>query len=122
MSDIDRERSQDVSNGAHDNRGRFAKGNKLGGGQPYAKQIAAFRSAIYNAVTVADMEEIITKAVEQAKGGDRFAREFLCDRLIGKAVQPIEADVTTSALTPDQMREKIDDLLGLGVNGRFGGQ
>jgi hypothetical protein len=71
----------------HDGRGRFAKGNKLGKGNPLAGRAAKIRSRLLKAATSADVDQICKALVEGAKAGDlAFIREWL-DRTVGKAVQ-----------------------------------
>lgn len=82
-----------------DTKGRFAKGNKCGkGGDPHAAKILAYRKSIFAAVSAADVKAIVEKAVEQARDGDKYAREFLFDRLMGKAVSHVEASLTSDNL------------------------
>src|SRR5208337_4774254 len=60
-----------------DERGKFAKGNFGGPGNPFARQTAAFRKAIHAAVTEADLEEVAKKLLEKAKEGDVAAMKLL---------------------------------------------
>ena len=80
---------------SHCPNGKFAKGNKCGkGGDAHAAKILAYRKTIFAAVSAADVRDIVKKAVEQAKEGDKYAREFLFERLMGKAVAHVEASLT----------------------------
>ena len=66
--------------------GQFAKGNKLGKGNPFARQLNQFRAAIYASATAADVDAVIKVLLREAKGGNvAAAREFL-DRLVGKSI------------------------------------
>ena len=70
-----------------DGKGRFAKGNKLGKGNPLAGRAAKIRAMLLRAATKGDVKAIADKLVAGAKGGDlAFIREWL-DRVIGKPAQ-----------------------------------
>jgi len=73
-----------------DAKGRFLPGNKLGKGNPHARQVAKLRSTLLNAVKPEDIRAIVRALVKQAKEGDLTATHELLDRLLGK---PIQADV-----------------------------
>lgn len=70
--------------------GKFTKGNPGGPGNPFAKQAAELRAALYKAVTPEDIEEIATKLVAKAKRAEVPAVKELFDRLWGKAPQAVE--------------------------------
>jgi len=74
--------------------GDFAPGNQIGKGQgnPYAKKVAAIRAALFDAVTPADISEVVAKILAQAKAGDMIAARELLDRLLGKPKQTMEVD------------------------------
>jgi hypothetical protein len=80
------------TNGANgrDARGRFAKGNTGGPGNPYAAAAAQFRAAIFAAVTAEDVRAIVKKMVELAKAGDLVAARLIFDRTVGP---PVELDL-----------------------------
>ena len=65
-------------------RGQFAKGNEGGPGNPYAKRVAALRSALLESVTEADIRAVARALVKRAKEGDVPAVRELLDRLLGK--------------------------------------
>jgi hypothetical protein len=73
-----------------DNRGRFAKGNRGGPGNPQAKRTAVLRAALADAVTAEDVRAIAKRLVIEAKSGDISAVRELLDRVIGR---PVPADV-----------------------------
>ena len=77
--------------------GRFAKGNQIGkgnnGGRPPKRREDRYYEIMMNACTFADWKAIGKKAVEQARGGDKDARKWLADYLIGPA--PKKLDVTS---------------------------
>ena len=73
-------------------RGRFAKGNPGGPGNPHAKQTTVLRSALLEAITEEDIREIAQSLVRKAKAGDTHAIKELFNRVIGKAPEdPLSA-------------------------------
>ena len=54
------------------------------------KQDIRFLNVIKEQVSDSDLVQIIRKAVEQAKRGNRFAREFLWNYGVGKPLQMVE--------------------------------
>jgi hypothetical protein len=64
--------------------GRFKPGNKLGHGNPYARQQAALRRAITEALTVDKIQELTAKLFTQALSGDVQAAELLLRYGIGR--------------------------------------
>ncbi|MDH3583870.1 MAG: hypothetical protein OER86_06615 [Phycisphaerae bacterium] len=81
--------SPNGSNGK-DAKGRFAKGNAGGPGNPHAKQVGQLRSAMLNAVSEEDIARIIATLVDLAKGGDVQAAKLVLERTLGR---PTEADL-----------------------------
>jgi len=82
-----------VSTQEHDGRGadgRFTKGNGGGPGNPYAKRIGEFRSAVLAAVSREDMEAIVRRLVTQALDGDIQAAKEILMRTLGR---PVESDL-----------------------------
>src|SRR4051812_16273204 len=72
--------------------GKFAKGNKGGPGNPFNRQIAGFRQAGLNAVTAADLEEIVAVLMIKAKSGDLAAIKLLLAYAIGKPGPSVDPD------------------------------
>ena len=76
---------------------RDAQGHWLKGtsgnpkGRPTSKREEWYWSIMQNTVSFADWRKIIKKAVTQAIAGDRYARQFLADRLLGK--DPVVLDI-----------------------------
>ena len=60
-----------------DTNGHFAPGNPGGPGRPKRLDYRGLCEFIRDRVTERDMEEIIQVALEQAKDGDRYARDFV---------------------------------------------
>ena len=69
--------------------GRFAVGNAGGPGNPHGRRVAQLRAVLLDAVSDDDLQAIVTKLVEMAKGGDLRAMKEVLDRTLGK---PQEAD------------------------------
>ena len=63
--------------------GRFAPGNKLAKGNPFARRVARLRSALLKAVSPADLREVVAALLRQAKAGDVPATRELLQRLLG---------------------------------------
>jgi hypothetical protein len=72
--------------------GRFAKGNRGGPGNPFARQIAAFRACLINSVTEEDMEVIVDKLVDWARYGNLQAIKLLFSYLLGTPKPVVEPD------------------------------
>src|SRR5262249_30762596 len=75
--------AQTPTNG-HDARGRFAPGNKGGSGNPFARQVAALRQALLDAVSPDDVAAIAHALAAKAKAGDVPAARVLLGYLVGK--------------------------------------
>lgn len=75
-----------------DKRGRFTEGNPGGPGNPNARQAAALRSTIREAVTPEDMAEVMRVLLDKAKAGELAAIRELLDRTIGKPTESELAD------------------------------
>jgi hypothetical protein len=93
-----------------DARGRFAKGNLGGPGNPFARQSAAFRKALCDSVTDDDIQALTRTLLEKARAGDIAAIKLLFAYTIGRpadAVNPDTLDVDElqcfhrQALPPD---------------------
>ena len=50
-----------------DGQGRFAKGNKGGPGNPFARRVAALRQAVLDCVTEQDLADVVTAMLARAK-------------------------------------------------------
>ena len=89
------------SNGGRDPAGRFAPGNRGGPGNPYARQVAALRSALLASVTAEDMRQLGRALLDQARAGDAAAARVLLAYLLGR---PGEAP------DPERLGEQEDEL------------
>jgi hypothetical protein len=77
--------------------GRFGPGNQAAKGNRLASKAAQLRLALLEAVSAEDIEAIVKRLIEQAKGGDTKAIRELFNRTLGP---PIAVDVF----------EKLDEL------------
>lgn len=82
--------SPNGANGDRNSRGRFVKGNAGGPGNPYGQKVAQLRSALFLAVSAADLRAVVKKLVHLAKAGDVHAAKVVLDRLLGP---PVELDL-----------------------------
>ena len=70
-----------------DAKGRFQPGCAPGPGNPYVRQIAAWRSAFAQTVTEQDVKAVVGVLMNAAKAGEPWAvKEFLL-RVLGKATE-----------------------------------
>ena len=86
---IDKPPSTLGSNG-QDGRGRFARGNKLGKGNPLAGRAAKIRAVLLEALKPEDARAIAERLIVNAKAGDLASIREILDRTIGK---PATADL-----------------------------
>ncbi len=89
-----------------DAKGRFVNGNRGGPGNPYARQCAAFRQAIHDAVTVEDFRALAADLLVMARSGNLAAMKLLFAYAIGKpaaAPDPDRVDVDEWKLLQDSI-------------------
>ena len=72
--------------------GHFAKGNKGGPGNPFARQVAALRQTLLNRATPKDFEEIADELIKKAKTGDLAAIKLLFQYILGKPAPSPDPD------------------------------
>jgi len=72
--------------------GRFAKGNKGGPGNPFARKVAALRSALLDAVTPTTVKRIAKQLASMAEEGDLDAAKLLLSYTIGKPTEAADPD------------------------------
>src|SRR5438552_165580 len=75
-----------------DRGGRFAPGNRGGPGNPFAREMAAFRAMIFHVVQPQDVEKAVRKLVELACEGHFPAIKLLLLYTLGKPTAPLEYD------------------------------
>jgi hypothetical protein len=83
------------TNNEHDGRdanGRFAKGNKGGTGNPFARKVAELRAALVNFVTEDDMKHLCFVLKMRAEGGDMVAMKLLFQYVLGKPTETVDPD------------------------------
>jgi hypothetical protein len=85
------ESNKTTANG-HDSRGRFAAGNKGGPGNPFARQTAAARKAIADAVTPEQLAAIAAVMVKKALDGDVAAAKLVFSYAAGKPTPAADPD------------------------------
>jgi hypothetical protein len=84
--------SKEAAATGRESNGRFAKNNRGGPGNPFARQIAAFRACLINSVTQDDFKAIVERLVEEARYGDLQAIKLLFLYLLGAPKPVIEPD------------------------------
>lgn len=77
--------------------GQFGAGNPGGPGNPYARRVAALRTALMDAVTDDDIRAVAKALVKRAKAGEVPAIRELLDRLVGKPTD--KAEQSSSVIT-----------------------
>ncbi len=92
---------------SRDSNGRFAKGNKGGPGNPFARKVAELRQALVNFITEDDMKHVAFILKEKAMGGDLAAIKLLFQYVLGKpqpAPDPDRLDVDEWQKLQEQAR------------------
>lgn len=70
--------------------GRFEPGNRFSKGNTIAQRTRELRRAIFDAVETGDVEQVIKKLLEDAKGGDTVAAKLFLEYTCGRPSQSIE--------------------------------
>jgi hypothetical protein len=89
-----------------DGRGRFAKGNAGGPGRPRRQTEREYLRAVLGACSIEDWEEVVRRAVVDAKAGDARAREWLSAYVLGGGISPSTLAVEEEAGV-DPLEEQI---------------
>jgi hypothetical protein len=89
-----------------DNLGRFAKGNTFSAVYRNVSPLAKYRNAFQESISNGDWKKIILKAVEQAIDGDKEARRFVAEYLVGRPKETIDLNITQ--IDPVEIYRKID--------------
>lgn len=95
-----------TAKGGRDRRGQFAQGNTGGPGRPPRPVELHYLRAISDACPLETWRDIVTKAVDLAKGGDAQARAWLSKYLCGDSTLKASLPVPSMA-----------DLIGQGFEG-----
>ncbi len=106
--------STNGDNGGRDTQGRFTKGNPGGPGNPYARRVAALRSALLETVTEAEIRELAGVLLQSAKGGDVSAARLLLGYVIGAAhailpSDPDRVDLEDQKLQAEKRSQEASD-------------
>lgn len=83
-----------------DEKGRFAKGNPGGPGNPQIRKQAVYRQAIREAVTEVDFAKIVAVLIKKAQDGDVTAARVILNRTLGRSTPAREDEATTFELPP----------------------
>jgi hypothetical protein len=83
---------QPTTKPGRDARGRFTTGNKFGPGNPFARKVAALRTALIETVTEEDMRFIAQQLVVTARLGDMAAIKLLFQYVVGKPGAAVDPD------------------------------
>jgi hypothetical protein len=91
-------------------RGRFAKGNAGGPGNPFARQLGRIRSALISGVSDADIQGVAAKLVRMVtEDGNLEAARLLLSYAVGppleKAIDPDRLDLNELQLLRDHPRD-----------------
>src|SRR5437899_6431013 len=76
----------------HDAKGRFARGNPGGPGNPYARQVAQLRKVILNRLTEEDLLAVTEALLAKAKEGRVGAAKLLLAYALGKPASSPDPD------------------------------
>ena len=94
--------------------GQFAKGNRGGPGNPYARRVASIRAHLIKTVKPKDVRDIAKALITKAKSGDVPAIKEFFDRLLGKAPQTISlpaGDRVDELGGSDLLNERVIEFL-----------
>ncbi len=81
-----------AAGGGRDCHGRFAEGNAGGPGNPFARQVAALRCALLDAVSEQDLADVAQAMLRRAKEGNVAAAKLLLSYTLGKPAAPVDPD------------------------------
>ena len=104
---------------SHETNGLFAKNNRGGPSNPFARQTAALRAALVNAVTERDIQDILDILLLNAKAGHLPTIKFLFAYVLGKPKPVVEPDLLDlqemqmfqqSAQPPEALETLCDQL------------
>ena len=72
--------------------GRFAPGNAGGPGNPHARQVAEYRKALFECVSIEELKRAIEGIKQKALGGDVAAARLIFQYVLGKPLTPVDPD------------------------------
>jgi hypothetical protein len=76
--------------GDRDARGRFARGNRGGPGNPLGAKAGKFRAKLFSSITVKDFAEVVASLLAEAKAGEGWAVKLFLAYAIG---EPLPCDI-----------------------------
>jgi hypothetical protein len=86
------EEAPKCSTEGRDANGQFAKNNKGGPGNPFARQVTELRSRLLQRLKPEDIDAIADRLIELAKGGEVAATKLLFQYTLGKPVEQPHPD------------------------------
>ncbi|HEV3118488.1 MAG TPA: hypothetical protein VGY58_15670 [Gemmataceae bacterium] len=95
--------------------GRFAKGNRGGPGNPFARRLAMLRRTLLSHVNEDDIQNAARRLTEEARRGDLAAIKLLFAYVIGRPVDAVDPD-TVDQQELDLYRQgqaRMADILGI---------
>jgi hypothetical protein len=75
-----------------DARGRFAKGNPGGAGNPFARRVAALRSVLLDSISADDLAAIVRALIAKARTGDVAAAKLIFAYGLGRPAPTVDPD------------------------------
>lgn len=102
--------------------GRDARGRFTTSGNPKGrpKERKEYMDILRSTLTPAQWRAICKKAIRQAKDGDKAARRWLSDYVIGKPLHRIEAEMDTRGEINVTYSDTLDRVYGNGTDGESG--
>jgi hypothetical protein len=76
----------------HDAKGRFARGNAGGPGNPFGRQVAELRKTLLVVVTPERFRTLVDSLVTRAANGDNVAAKLVLQYTLGKPAAAVEPD------------------------------
>jgi hypothetical protein len=98
-----------ANGGYRDAGGRFLKGCPGGPGNPFVRQIALLKSALYEALTAEEIAAVVQAMLEKARGGDVAAARLILGYAVGKPVPGSIATILDGELTQQANYDCLSD-------------
>jgi hypothetical protein len=76
----------------HDSRGKFARGNKLGSGNPFNRKLAAMREQLVDLVGTPGLERLVNALLKNAEAGDLASAKVLLGYVVGQPLKGCHPD------------------------------
>lgn len=96
-----------------DANGNFAKGNKMGGTNPFIGTINQIRKWMFETIKKGDWEEIRDALLKESKAGNIKAMQLLFSYVLGKPVQNIDMNMVTTQIAPEEAQKRLKTFFGL---------